>query len=491
MLCGIPIRRLSRASSLLAIFALIALSLAANPTVEENRHPGTTDWRLDAVHLDRVSGSSLRSPRIEGYASRASLYPGESVALHVSTAPAAAFSVDVYRMGYYGGTGGRHMMRITGLQGSPRAVPASGEGGLRECAWPESLRIDIPSEWASGAYLAKLTRDDDGYQSYAIFIVKSRQPSDILVQYSDLTWQSYNKWPGADSLYDHESRTSPYNEYLYTGRESQVSFDRPYALYAQLQRVEETVGSGGFLLFEFPLAFWLERQGYHVSYGSNLDTDSDPAVLERCRIFLSVAHDEYWTGRALEQVTAARDRGVSLGFLSGNALLHEVTLEPSSTTGQPDRRFHREAWMRNDARPVMGSTTYGPGNGDWVVADADHWLFAGTALRNGSRIPGLIGWEYHGPPYAEIDDLIEIAGSELRAIWSDRPLRHGATIYPGPRDNWIFNVGTIWWSQALAEPPGHVRGGSPEATTPGPDPRVQRITRNFLQRCIADSRIRF
>ncbi len=36
------------------------------------------------------------------------------------------------------------------------------------------------------------------------------------------------------------------------------------------------------------------------------------------------------------------------------------------------------------------------GGGDWIITKADHWMFAGTGVKNGDAIPGLIGWEYHG-----------------------------------------------------------------------------------------------
>ena len=55
-----------------------------------------------------------------------------------------------------------------------------------------------------------------------------------------------------------------------------------------------------------------------------------------------------------------------------------------------------------------------------------------------------------------------------------------ATIYPGPQGNFVFNAATIWWADGLSQPPGYVRPAV--YTRPqGPDPRVQRITRNLLE----------
>jgi hypothetical protein len=62
------------------------------------------------------------------------------------------------------------------------------------------------------------------------------------------------------------------------------------------------------------------------------------------------------------------------------------------------------------AVPLIGARTISPFNGsdDWIVTKADHWLFEGTGMKNGDRIPGLVGWEFHGSP-ADIPGLEVVA----------------------------------------------------------------------------------
>jgi hypothetical protein len=69
----------------------------------------------------------------------------------------------------------------------------------------------------------------------------------------------------------------------------------------------------------------------------------------------------------------------------------------------------------------------------------------------------------------------------------DRPGRrrrshYTATVYPGPRGNHVFNASTIFWAQGLAAPPGHIPPIAHRGRPHGPDPRVQRITRNVFER---------
>src|SRR5215216_4198104 len=89
---------------------------AQNPITVENRHEGTNDWlltkiRADTCHLAKpyTANYFCRQRDIEGYCSKMSVAAGDTLAVFVSTLPASSFSVEIYRMGYYGGTGARKM----------------------------------------------------------------------------------------------------------------------------------------------------------------------------------------------------------------------------------------------------------------------------------------------------------------------------------------------------------------------------------------------
>ena len=474
---------------LTAAASVAAQTPRSNPTAEENRKGGTAEWQLARYRFDTGVGSGLRSPMLEGYASETSVYPGDEIQFHVSAVPGRQYTIDIYRTGCYGGKGGRHMRNMGPFAAETQPVPRMGMERIRECAWKPGPSLTIPRDWPSGVYLAKLSAADEPVQSYIIFIVKTRRAADMLFQCADFTWQAYNKWPGWDSLYD-DGTSYQRNSFAYTGKNVRVSFDRPYALYGQVHRVALSLGSGEYLLWEFPMAFWLEQQGYDVAYCSNADVERDADVLKRCKVFLSVGHDEYWTRGMYENVKAARDRGVSLGFFSGNSVYHTIEPYASGVTGKPLRAFARKHRFPDEDR-LMGVKSYGPGYGDYVVRRADHWMFDGTGMNNGDRIPGLIGWEFHGTPSKEIEGLVEVASTQLspysRHPGDDGGGRHSSVIYPGPKGNWVFNAGTVWWPEGLSSPPGHAPAGSEIARSSGPDARVQRITANLLDRFLKDS----
>ena len=133
---------------------------------------------------------------------------------------------------------------------------------------------------------------------------------------------------------------------------------------------------------------------------------------------------------------------------------------------------------------LMGVRNIEPvnGGGDWICTKPEHWIFAGTGMKAGDAIPGLIGWEYHGQP-ADLPGLEIVAGG---TAWQGgrNPQQWTAVVYPGPKGNFVFNASTIFWAQGLADPPGHVLPWSHWSRPHGPDERVQRITHNLLRRAI-------
>ncbi len=463
------------------------VAAAANPIITENALPGTRDWMLTKPRIDPAS--KYRCPWIEGYCTHTSIRAGQEITFYVSTCPASDFTLDIYRLGWYGGAGGRLVHQTGILHGRTQPEPAIGEKRLRNCQWEASATLKIPASWLSGVYLGKLTESTAGTQSYVIFIVRDDRRADFIVQCSDHTWQAYNRWPDHFALYDNGKSE------WYWGGGVQVGFNRPYGKYCQILDAPLSTGSGEFLLWEFPLAFWLEQHGYDITYISNQDTHHDPAGLRRAAGFLSVGHDEYWTLEMFRNVQAAIAAGVSAAFLSGNAVCGRVLYDPAvrglertGVFGPPGGTFEFEQMKsltheRPYANELIGAHSTGPvaGGADWTCALPDHWLFAGTGMKKGDGVPGLVGWEYHGDP-APIPGLEIVAtGPTQSAPGKPNGGTYTATVYPGPKANLVFNAATIWWADALSAPPGYVRPAVYTAPK-GPDPRIQQITRNLLER---------
>ncbi|WP_433519562.1 N,N-dimethylformamidase beta subunit family domain-containing protein [Nonomuraea sp. CA-143628] len=485
----------------------------------ENAKAGSTAWLPQRLRFtpggtrgefigasDQVTWlDSGRSHAIEGWCSEPSVRAGHRLAVYVSTAPAVDFTLDIFRMGYYGGLGARHMAAFGPLRGSEQPDPTPRTGRLIECAWEPSHEFTIPDDWPSGVYLGKLARLDNGIESYVIFVVRDEREAHLIAQTSDFTWQAYNRWPYAHSLYSNGDDDLT----AYYGTDVAVSFDRPYLSTTYFN--SPLPGSGEFFVFEYPFIFWLERMGYDVTYCSNLDTHRGTAEFSRATGFLSIGHDEYVTVSMYENLMAARDSGVSLGFFNGNSYCFNVDLR-AGTDGRPDRVFSRADAFGPDRSPgsgyvphpdeaaygdvypfpllapdeglLMGARNHWPveGVGDWVCSLPDHWIFDGTGMREGESIPNLVGHEWHGNP-ADIPGLEVVSrGRTWEPGLGDG--EYSATVYPGPDGNIVFNAATCWWGSGLSHPPGFQRPTWHEMPSGLPDDRVQRITQNVLDRMI-------
>jgi hypothetical protein len=463
---------------------------------DENARSGAPDWQLTRARLERAGG--VRSPWIEGYCSKQSVAAGESIRFMVSTNPKREFVIEIFRTGYYAGRGARLMTTLGPIQGKTQTLPVIGRRRIRECRWGPAAELTIPEDWPSGVYLGRLTLLDSepAWQSYTIFIVRDDRPADLLFQCSDNTWQAYNRWPTDFSLYQHpRGKLGPWAD---------VSFDRPYGLFPKHNPNPQTLGSGEFLSFEFPLSYWLEAQGYDVSYCSNRDLTT-PDRARKCKALLSVGHDEYWDIRQYKSALELRNAGVNLLFFSANTCCWVSPFRPSSD-GRPDRIISRGGPYGGESRwAIEREAEHGPfpqrgpdegtllgarngfevmGSGDWTCRNAGHWVYAGTGIQDGDRIPGLMGWEVHADPPGELPGLEILAEGTVYAR-GVTPTPYAATIYPSSADSFVFNSSTIFWAQGLSHPPGHQLPWVHWVRPHGPDVRVERMTRNLLDRVLA------
>lgn len=479
-----------------------AVDAGITPIQVENRKPGTTDWVLTRPALHH---------EIEGYAPLTSVNRGDELKLFVNTS-ADFYTVRIYRMGWYQGTGAREVAEPIRRKGHVQPLPTTDPGtGLIECQWKDPLILAIPqnrsdaTDWASGIYLAKLTAEPTGDQSYIIFVVRDdARPSTYLVQSSVTTFQAYNNW-GGKSLYTFNS---------VGGQATKVSFNRPYAI-SPIPLAAPGIGAGDFLTsnsipvgyqasaagWEYNMVRWLEREGYDVTYATNVDVHANPVLLASHHAFLSVGHDEYWSWEMRRQVEQARDQGIHVGFFSANTCYWQIRLEPSQLTGEPYRTivaykdsapWHDPLQIDQDPtndhlvttkwrnppvnRPeatLIGSMfieTDDPVNGDFVIEDATHWVLKGTGLQQGDRLPGLVGYEVDGGREAIPSTTHVIARAPLA------PHEGTLTVYNANHSAIVFSTGSIQWSWGLDD------YHAPALRKSVLSPAAQQITRNVLAR---------
>lgn len=109
--------------------------------------------------------------QIKGFATGASVAPGGAIDFRVTVDPPQNYNVDVYRIGHYGGDGAAQVGTSPRLSGIVQPAPLTAGRTVSCHHWWQSWRLQIPSQWNPGAYVAVLTTQD-GYRSHIPFTVR-------------------------------------------------------------------------------------------------------------------------------------------------------------------------------------------------------------------------------------------------------------------------------------------------------------------------------
>ncbi|MCL3817862.1 DUF4082 domain-containing protein [Aeromicrobium wangtongii] len=443
----------------------------------ENSKPGSppSEWDIDGAGDDDI----------QGFATDISVNVGSRIDFKIDTT-ASAYSVTIYRTGYYDGDGARKITTITPSASLPQHQPScitDATTQLYDCGtWGVSASWDVPSAAVSGVYIARLKRPDTGGESHITFIVRDdSSTSDVVAQTSDPTWHAYNLY-GGSNFYRGGAN----------GRSYQLSYNRPFATRAGLEARDFYFSA------EYPLVRFMEKNGYDVSYIAGVDSARNGELIKQHKTFISMGHDEYWSKQQRANVEAARDAGVNLMFLSGNEVYWKTRYQRSADEGQVPYRTlvsYKETWSnakidpsaewtgtwrdpryapkdKGGGRPenALTGTLYMSNDTDLpVTVDADEGklrLWRGTSLQslpdgtraqlaphtvgyesnedidNGSRPPGLIRLSTTtGPAPQYLQDF----GNDV----APGTTTHHLTMYRAPSGALVFSAGSIQWTWGL------------------------------------------
>ncbi|WP_343715859.1 DUF4082 domain-containing protein [Inquilinus sp.] len=488
-----------------------ATTSTSNPVTLENQKQGTP------VSVWGIHGSiaGVGDSNIEGFADNISVNASQTINFKIDT-DSTHYRIDIYRLGYYGGDGARLVAtmdrQLSSAQVQPDPLFNSSTREVDAGNWSVSASWAVPSDAVSGVYFAKLTREDGTTGENMIpFIVRNDgRTSGITFQTADQTWEAYNPWGG-------------YN--LYQGPDGLAS-DRAYAVsYNRPVVVNSTNNEAGPQDFvfgaEFPAIYWLEQNGYDVSYISGIDAARNGSLLLNSKVYMDVGHDEYWSSAQRANVQAAADAGVSLAFLSGNEMFWNIAYAPSlDASATPYRTIveYKDPWSGAQLNPngtsgggasTFRDPVYGPDQPEnaltGTIFNVDAYqldtitipyslskfgFWTNTSIANlqpgqtGSLIPNLLGYEWdtnsnNGFRPAGLIDLSSttLGVSTLLLDYAAQigagTATHNLTLYRDPTSGaLVFGAGTVYWSWGLSS--NHANEATPA------DPNVQQAMVNLF-----------
>ena len=297
-------------------------AVPGNEIEAENCCPAPTAGQWD------VAGAG--DPRIQGFATDISVPRAGGSAFKVDTT-AASYRLDIYRIGYYGGGArGRTIVTRSAVRNED-ACPRR-ETALIDCSGWGCRRPERPRH-ASGMYFAKP--------------VAIRRSSHVV------SWSATTPALRCCS----RPRTPPGRPTTSTAAKlyggNPVGAPTRSATTARSPRAGRSPEDWLFNA-EYPMVRFLER----TATTSPTRPASTATARRRARehnVFLSVGHDEYWSGAQRANVEAARNAGVHLAFFSGNEIFWKTRWE-RSTANTPYRRclVQGDARQRED-RPEPNS----------------------------------------------------------------------------------------------------------------------------------------
>ena len=457
-----------------------------------------------AVSCDFKNGDVFTE--ICGYIEAGDVQTGGQLKVHVtSTTP--NFDINVRRAG----NNNPNLQPPPFINATNHITAANSYDGLN---WGSAYSVNIPANWTSGIYEVSFKNSKGSYSEFVA--IKSAQPgssSKVLVLDSLPTKIAYSPI-GGKSMYGFNSTDGHAS--------AQVSMERP-------------TGSGQWAEHR-GFVTWLDQQNIGYEAASMMDLHRDPSLLSHYNLVILVGHNEYWSKEMRDNWDTYLAAGGNGAIFSGNTMWWQVRFSADNKHmicyknansdplyGQDNSRVTTNWFKSPINRPENLSTGVGfqhggysnytesgaqhyvkNGTGDdgsyggFKVADATHWVFAGTGLANGNvfgRGDGVtsrsvVGYEVDGALFKMSGNKPVVTGEDgtpsnfeilatTPAYAINSPSLVPGVVYnnyagqgwgtmgifkPTANSGTVFNAPTIDWAEGLN------------------DPQVSRITRNVIDR---------
>ncbi len=300
--------------------------------------------------------------------------------------------------------------------------------------------IAVPiGDWPSGLYFARLTAAG-GKIGYAPFVLRPRRLGEhsVAVVLPTMTWQAYNFHDDDhDGVPDtwYQDQTNP-------------------TLTARLNRPYENRGViPHYKYYDQPFIRWLVAEHPDVDFLADADLSSPATtgrkLAEAYVLMVFPGHHEYVTTHEYDAVTAFRNLGGNLMFLSANNFYYRVIKH-----GDVMRRVGRWRDLGRPEAALVGTAYFdndlGEHRGAWIVrrTSAARWIFAGTPLRAESRFAnGGIEADETAPSSPRGTTVVAQIPNIFRTHRNAQ-----MTYYETPRGAKVFAAGAftlagaVWWT---------------------------------------------
>ncbi|MDB6121224.1 MAG: hypothetical protein JWQ71_217 [Pedosphaera sp.] len=369
----------------------------------------------------------------------------------------------------------------------------------------------------SGLYYFHAETTSGKFLSFPWVVAPAKAQAKIAVLASTNTWNAYNNF-GGRSNYINPTQLPPrptvrarQDLSRYTTQQSvwsspnseyaPLSFDRPEPfnyIPKDIQVTDPIRGRQACHLAEteWRLLGWLEREKFNHDFYSDYQLHSGQLDLDAYQVLIISTHPEYWSKDAYLRVKQwVFERGGKLLYLGGNGIDCKVEFpNPASmkcNTWLPNPagalefidpadgkryecRFHNQVEAPAQLLGVIFTETGIATAAPFRVADAAHWIFSGTGLKNGDvfgtnslheRCPGGASGHETDKRTASTPKNTAFLAQGLNVNNGGAEIVYHETESGGA----VFSVGSITWPACILV-----------------DEPISKITRNVLDRFLAN-----
>ena len=313
------------------------------------------------------------------------------------------------------------MTTLGPFEGKTQPTPAAGPKDLHECRWEPATHADDSRRLAQRRLprpahhrCPTRTTSPTGRATSSSSSATTARPTSS---------SSAATTPGRPTTAGPTTTRSTPTPRATQGPWADVSFDRPYGQVRPVSSVVNdplTVGSGEFLPLRVParllagaarLRRHLLLQQRHAHARPRAEVQGVPqrrprrvlghprstTASRRCATPASTCCSSPATPSAgSRRFSASSDGRPNRIIFRGGPYGGEYKYaERSRARARPVPRARPRRGLP-DRAPATSSRSTAAATGS--CAKPDHWIFEGTGMKKGDRIPGLIGWEYHGDP---------------------------------------------------------------------------------------------
>lgn len=412
----------------------------------------------------------------------------------------AAYKIDLWRYGW-----NKELVRPLGWfdEHGPRAtvqITPDGDYTQTGVMWNQfgysspHHKQSVAAPERSGLYYFHLrsfqSRNEAGRTFSFPWIVAPASPrARIAVLASNITWNAYNNF-GGRSNYIHPDKLPPtptvnarlelkrYTDAAHVNYDcteyAPLSFDRPEPINQIPEGTAATDPIAGraachLAPAEWRLLAWLEREGIAYDYYAETQLQFGQCDLDAYEVLVLSTHPEYWSRQMYERVKRwVYERGGRLVYLGGNGLNCDVEFVDEQTCiyrNDDERRLKNSSegyesrfHLRHESEAALLGVVYDPRGimtaAPYRVVAADHWVFAGTGLTEGSvfgtqslheRVPG-------GASGHETDKLSKSSPAGTKLLAQGLNADGGGAqmcIVENAGRGAVFSVGSIAWVSSL------------------------------------------